>query len=130
MATRNTISRITTRIDELAERLAPSRGPIMIFRTLGEDPTLRAAQIDRSGQRPVIVINTGIDRSDPDPAFCTRESVAAALPKAKAMIAGQRELATRDTHNDFGGFAERMEEHWLALCRRFDIDYGVPGAAQ
>jgi hypothetical protein len=83
----------------------------VIVRTLGEDPTLRAAEIDRSGQRRVIVIDTGVYRSDPDPAFCTRESVAAALAEAKAM-----------------GFDERTEEHWLALCRRFDIDYGVPRA--
>ena len=50
MATRNTISRITSRIDDLAERLTPSQGPIMIVRTLGEDPMLRAAAIDPTGQ--------------------------------------------------------------------------------
>ena len=38
-----------------------------------EDPMLRAAAIDPSGQRRVIVINTGVDRGDPDPMYCTRE---------------------------------------------------------
>jgi hypothetical protein len=36
------------------------------------------------------------------------------------------------THNKdltFSGFAERMEEHWLALCRRFYLDFENAGAA-
>ena len=133
MAPRNTINRITSRIDELTERLTPDRGPITIVRTLGEDPVMRAAAIDPTGPRRVIVIDTGVNRQDPDLAFCTRESVAEALPNAKEIIAGQRRweqqrrAAKTDTQNDFGGFAERMEEHWLALCRRFDLDYEMEG---
>ena len=93
MAPRHAISRITTRIDDLAERVTPSQGPIMIVHTLGEDPMLRAAKIDPSGQRRVIVIDTGVERGDPDPTYCTRESVAAALPEAKATITAQRRAA-------------------------------------
>ena len=44
------------------------------------------------------------------------------------MIAGQRRASEPDKDNDFSSAAERTEEHWLALCRRFDIDYGVPRA--
>jgi hypothetical protein len=108
MATRNTISRITSRIDDLTERLTPDREPITIIRTLGENPMLRAANIGSTAQRRVMVINTGVPRGDPDPEYCTRESVAAALPEAKASIAGRREWAERrrsaegDTRHDLG----------------------------
>jgi hypothetical protein len=63
----------------------------------------------------------------PDPALCTRESVAAALPEIRATIAEQRELAERDrSGNGFGAFADSLEAEWLALCKRFDLDYGRP----
>ena len=68
---------------------------------------MRAAKIDPSGQRRVPVIGIAVHRSDPDPDFCTRASVAAALSEAKEIIAGQQELAERDTHNDFSGAAPR-----------------------
>ena len=107
----------------------------MIVRTLGEDPMLRAAAIDPSGKRQVYVINTGIDRDDPDPDYCTRESVAQALPEAKATIAGQRrweqqrraaQTAQIDRHNDSDSFVDRMAGHWLGLCQHFGLDYGEP----
>src|SRR5262249_23265262 len=54
--------------------------------------------------------------------YCTRESVAAALPEIKTTIAEQRELAERETGavNSFATFADCLEAEWLELCKRFD----------
>jgi hypothetical protein len=47
-----------------------------------------------------------------------------ALPKAKEMIAGQRELAQRDTSgNGFGKLADRLDEEWRSLCAHVGLDY-------
>ena len=67
MATRNTISRITTRIDELAERLAPSRGPIMIVGGDVAECQMRLREIEAagglSGREPRFII-TGVQRCE------------------------------------------------------------------
>jgi hypothetical protein len=49
MATRNTINRITSRIDELAERHTPSRGPIMIVVRDEAECRARLREIEAAG---------------------------------------------------------------------------------
>jgi hypothetical protein len=66
MATRNTINRITSRIDDLAERYTPSGGPILIAVRDEADYRARLREIGAawglSGRR-VIFIRTGVPRS-------------------------------------------------------------------
>jgi hypothetical protein len=68
MAPRNTISRITSRIDELTERLTPNRGLITIG---GYDMAACEARLEElraAGQlagRQVCLIATGVPRADP-----------------------------------------------------------------
>ena len=107
--------RLAKRLDRI-ERCSSKQGPIIIVHNLGEDPSLRAAAINESGRRWPLVIDTGVYRSDPDPQYCSRESVAAALPQAKALI------AVRARQND-NGHAQKTEKHWLRLCERFDLDF-------
>jgi hypothetical protein len=64
---RNTISRITSRIDELAERLTPNRGLITIV--VGDDAECRARlkEIEAAGElagRDVRFIITGVKRAE------------------------------------------------------------------
>jgi hypothetical protein len=67
MATRNTISRITSRIDELTERHAPSVAPILIAVRDEADYRVRLREIGAtwgpSGRR-VIFIRTNVPRKD------------------------------------------------------------------
>jgi hypothetical protein len=49
MAARNTISRITSRIDELAERLTPNRGPITIVGCDEAECRARLREIEARG---------------------------------------------------------------------------------
>jgi hypothetical protein len=64
MATRNTISRITSRIDELTERHTPSRAPILI--AVSDEAEYRVKrEIEAAGGlsgRRVIFIRTGVPR--------------------------------------------------------------------
>ena len=87
-------------------------------------PVLRPLITDSAGHE---LGSASGNLDSPDPAYCTRESVAAALPEIKTTIAEQRELAERDgSDNSFGAFADRLEAEWLTLCERFDLDYGRP----
>jgi hypothetical protein len=66
MATRNTISRITSRIDELAERHTPNRAPIMIAVCDEAEYRAKLREIEAAGGlsgRQVIFIRTGVPRS-------------------------------------------------------------------
>ena len=132
MATRQLIGRLSQRIDELAERRGPTdHRPNLVLRIEGEDPLLRAASQDPSGRRPLLVVCTGMTTTF-DPRFCTAASVAADLAEIKATIAGQRELAKRDTCNDFSGYADRLDREWRDLCAQVRVDYDtlevLPGA--
>ena len=67
MATRNTISRITSRIDELTERLTPSGGPIIIAVRDEAEHRARLREIEAAGGpsgRRIIFIRTGVPRRD------------------------------------------------------------------
>jgi hypothetical protein len=63
----------------------------------------------------------------PRPEFCSPSSIATHLPTAKAYIA-------RDVASECRwalAAARENEEHWSALCRRFEVDYdGVPAALE
>jgi hypothetical protein len=123
---RHQYDRIIRRLSGIEERQWPPRRPLVIMRTLGEEVSLRAAALDPTGKRPVHEVSwRGGNSCSPNPAYCTRESVAAALPEIKATIAEQRDLAERDrSGNGFGAFADCLEAEWLTLCKRFDLDYG------
>ena len=125
---RHQYDRIIRRLSGIEERQSPQQQPLVIWRTLGEDVSLRAAALDPTGKRPVHTVRwRSGNPCSPDPAYCTRESVAAALPEIKATIAEERELAERGgSGNGFGAFADRLEAEWLELCKRFDLDYGRP----
>jgi hypothetical protein len=65
MATRNTISRITSRIDELTERHTPSRAPILIAVCDEAEYRVKLREIEAAGGlsgRRVIFIRTGVPR--------------------------------------------------------------------
>jgi len=66
MATRNTISRITSRIDELTERRTPSGAPILIAVCDDAEYRTKLREIEAAGGlsgRRVIFIRTGVPRS-------------------------------------------------------------------
>jgi hypothetical protein len=63
MATRNTISRITSRIDELTERHAPSGAPILIAVRDEADFRAKLREIEAAWGR-VIFIRTNVPRKD------------------------------------------------------------------
>src|SRR5262245_48910241 len=125
---RHQYDRIIRRLSGIEERQSPQRQPLVFWRTVGEDVSPRAAALDPTGKRPVHTVRwRSGNPCSPDPAYCTRESVAAALPEIKATIAEQRELAERDgSDNSFATFADCLEAEWLTLCERFDLDYGRP----
>jgi hypothetical protein len=67
MAPRNTISRLTSRIDELTERLTPNRGLITIIGGNEAGCRRRLEEIDAAGERAgrhVRFIITGVERAD------------------------------------------------------------------
>ena len=66
MAARNTISRLTSRIEDLAERRLPRRGPVTIVGADEAECRTRLKEIEAAGQRPAHVrfIMTGVPRSD------------------------------------------------------------------
>jgi hypothetical protein len=67
MATRNTISRIRSRIDELTERHTPSGGPILIAVRDEAEYRARLREIEAGGGpsgRRVIFIRTNVPRKD------------------------------------------------------------------
>ena len=67
MAPRNTISRITSRIDELTERLTPGRGLITIVGADRAECQMRLEEIEAAGElagRRVRFIMTGVKRSE------------------------------------------------------------------
>ena len=66
MAPRNTISRLTSRIEDLAERRLPRRGPVTIVGADEAECRKRLEEIEAAGQRPAHVrfIMTGVPRSD------------------------------------------------------------------
>ena len=66
MAARNTITRLTSRIEDLAERRLPRRGPLIIVGTDEAECRARLKEIEGAGQRPARVrfIMTGVPRSN------------------------------------------------------------------
>ncbi|HEY7229157.1 MAG TPA: hypothetical protein VH558_02170 [Pseudolabrys sp.] len=67
MAPRNTLNRITSRIDELAERLTPNREPITIIGTDEAACQARLEELEAAGQlagRRVCVITTGVPSAE------------------------------------------------------------------
>jgi hypothetical protein len=67
MATRNTISRITSRIDELTERHTPSRAPILIAVRDEAEYRAKLREIEAAwgpSARQVIFIRTNVPRKD------------------------------------------------------------------
>ena len=66
MAPRNTISRLTSRIEDLAERRLPRRGPLTIVGADEAECRKRLKEIEAAGQRPARVrfIMTGVPRPD------------------------------------------------------------------
>jgi hypothetical protein len=71
MAARNTINRITSRIDELTERLTPNRGLITIGGCDEAECRRQLKEIEAAGRlagRQVRFIITGVPRAD----GCTR----------------------------------------------------------
>jgi hypothetical protein len=67
MAPRNTISRLTSRIDELTERLTPNRGLVDIIGSDRAACQARLEELEAAGQlagRRVRFITTGVPRAD------------------------------------------------------------------
>ena len=66
MAARNTINRLTSRIEDLAERRLPRRGPLTIVGADEAECRARLKEIEATGQRPARVrfIMTGVPRSN------------------------------------------------------------------
>jgi hypothetical protein len=67
MAPRNTISRLTSRIDELTERLTPERGLITIIGGNEAGCRRQLEEIEAAGKRAgrhVRFIITGVERAD------------------------------------------------------------------
>ena len=66
MAARNTISRLTSRIEDLAERRLPRRGPLTIVGADEAECRKRLEEIKATGELPARVrfIVTGVPRSD------------------------------------------------------------------
>jgi hypothetical protein len=67
MATRNTINRITSRIDDLAERYTPSGGPILIAVRDEAEYRAKLREIEAAwgpSARQVIFIRTNVPRKD------------------------------------------------------------------
>ena len=66
MAARNTISRLTSRIEDLAERRLPRQGPVNIVGADEAECRKRLEELEAAGQRPAQVrfIMTGVPRSD------------------------------------------------------------------
>ena len=66
MAARNTISRLTSRIEDLAEQRLPRRGPVNIVGADEAECRKRLEELEAAGQRPAHVrfIMTGVPRSD------------------------------------------------------------------
>jgi hypothetical protein len=77
MAPRNTISRLTSRIDELTERLTPERGLITIVGGDQAECQVRLEEIEAAGElagRQIRFIMTGVKRAE---SFGRRWSTAA-----------------------------------------------------
>ena len=66
MAPRNTISRLTSRIEDLAERRLPRRGPLIIVGADEAECRKQLEEIEAAGQRPAHVrfLMTGVPRSE------------------------------------------------------------------
>ena len=66
MAARNTISRLTSRIEDLAERRLPRRGPVNIVGADEAECRKHLEELEAAGQRPAHVrfIITGVPRPD------------------------------------------------------------------
>ena len=66
MAARNTISRLTSRIEDLAERRTPRRGPLIIVGADEAECRKRLEEIKATGEQPAHVrfLMTGVPRSD------------------------------------------------------------------
>jgi hypothetical protein len=66
MAARNTISRLTSRIDDLTERLTPSRGPNTIVGGNEAECQARLQEIEAAGRVTgrVRFIVTGVERAE------------------------------------------------------------------
>ena len=66
MTARNTISRLTSRIEDLAERRIPRRGPVNIVGADRAECLKRLEDLEAAGQRPAHVrfIMTGVPRSE------------------------------------------------------------------
>jgi hypothetical protein len=112
-------------------RPSPSRsvtpaGAFLHF-VVGATGTLRLPASDPDRQRPLCVINTGVPRSSAaDAAFCTRGSVAAALPRRKPSLRARGLVPSAIGATTTAASPSKLETDWLALCRRFDLDYGAP----
>jgi hypothetical protein len=131
MAKVTLVGRLSARIDELEAEIAPP--VIYLASTLGEAPELRAASARGYDVRFIecqivdpldntVFIYTGVHRR-PDPACCTRESVAAALPDAKRNIAEQAKFAGTAMDRANNGMFSELESIWRELCGRFDVPY-------
>jgi hypothetical protein len=66
MAARNTISRLTSRIEDLAERRLPRRGPVTIVGADEAECRKRLEDILATGEQPAHVrfLMTGVPRSE------------------------------------------------------------------
>jgi hypothetical protein len=121
---RHQYDRIIRRLSGIEERQQPQRQPVVIWRTLGEEVSLRAAALDPTGKRPVREVRW---RGGNLCSIARAKVWRLRYPRLRRPSPSNERLAERDrSGNGFGALADRLEAEWLTLCKRFDLDYGRP----
>jgi hypothetical protein len=115
-------------LDLIAEVKKEQEGPpLMLWFWEGEDPDVLYAAHTKKGEKRPMTLCTWRGLYRPRPEFCSARSVSTHLAIAKAHIA--RDAASKCRWER--AVARENEEHWRALCRRFEVDYdGVPAALE
>jgi hypothetical protein len=113
------VATLLKRVQEAEIRSNPPkpRKTVCLVTDLGEDSDLaiNAWKAEHPDQPADFFIIRVIVGRLPDPARCTRQSIAEAVPQMKLLLAGWSECGPSEA-------VTRTASHWQGLCERFGVE--------